>query len=114
MFKLPHSSNLALKCLTSWLLSFSPFCARIPCEHLLQLFTNVRQYEMHKSTPAKFGVCYKIVGLTTSIKLIRIHVLTYLLVYVCCNGSSFDTKSDKYNTLETISVVGEGNLYPVL
>lgn len=65
-------------------------------------------------TPAKFGVCYKIVGLTTSIKLIRIHVLTYLLVYVCCNGSSFDTKSDKYNTLETISVMGEGNLYAVL
>lgn len=64
--------------------------------------------------PAKFGVCYEIVELTMSIKLIRIHVLTYLLVYVCWNGSSFDAKCDRYNALETVSVVGEGNLYPVL
>lgn len=65
-------------------------------------------------TPAKFGVCYRIVELTTSIKLIWIHVLIYLPVYICCNSSSVDTKSDKCSTLEAISVVGEGNLNPVL
>lgn len=59
-------------------------------------------------TPATFGVCYTIVELTTSIKFNRIHVLIYLLVYVCCNGSSFDPKSHKCN--KAIPVVGEGDL----
>lgn len=59
-------------------------------------------------TPAKFGVCYRIVELAMSIKLIRIHVLIYLLVYACCSGNSFDPKPHKCN--KTIPVVGEGNL----
>lgn len=33
-------------------------------------------------SPAKFGVCYKIVALTARIKLISIHVLIYLLIYL--------------------------------
>lgn len=58
---------------------------------------------------AKFGVCYRMVELAASIKFSRIHVLIYLLVYICCNGSSFDPKSHKCN--KAIPVMGERNLY---
>lgn len=110
MFKFPHSSDLALKCLTSrgyclLLLSVLIFPVNTCCD-ILPVESSMR---CTSQTPAKFGVCYRIVELTTSIKFIRIHVLIYLLVYISCNGSSFDPKSHKCN--KAIPVVGEGNLF---
>lgn len=109
MFEFPHSSDLVLKCITSHgccLLVFSGLMFHVnTCCDFLPVEDSMR---CTSQTPAKFGVCYRIAELTMSIKLIRIHVLIYLLFYICCNGSSVDPKSHKCN--KAIPVVGEGNL----
>lgn len=65
-------------------------------------------------TPAKVSVCYKIVALTDRIKLIRIHVLIYLLSVLIELKSSVDRKPGKCNTLEAISIMGEGKFHLIL
>lgn len=65
-------------------------------------------------TPAKLSVCYKIVALTDRTKLIENHVLIYLLSVVMELKSSVDRKPDKYNTLEAISIMGEGKFHLIL
>lgn len=77
-------------------------------------FTNKSSMSCTSQTPAKFSVCYKTVALTDRIKLIRIPVLIYLLSVVMELKSSVDRKSDKCNTLEAISIMGEGKFHLIL